>query len=856
MPRSTVGTTKKRRTLSHGKGATSTSYQQTSEEGEGEDSSDEMLDLIDMSTEDGQDSSTVDDEASEATPQPPSSPHLPTPIPVPVLESRRAQSIKRAAALRIRTSDQTPLSSSPIVSRELNPHSSSLRRTSSSMSSPRPHPPLPIPLVSYLCSQLLSPSKSSHPGRSTTPLPNLYMALSLLRSSLSAPGASSGPREEIEMRLLEGSVGVEIVKLSLGMGVRKHLDTQDNVWRERGRIEAKEVERGLGKAISLCQRHPSLASQHLWRLVILQTDVNALLGNHRIAIKALKKALDSPTLSLAARFQLLLSLTNHYITASPPSLSLALSTLSTLHSLATTNDEPILALLSSIAKLGILAREGSWREARRVIDSVRAHPEVQPFLSDSTDPSKTPADTARPIEGVKAKALEKQLLIHFLGFAALVYNHLGEAQEANAMIKVLHVTLDEGNEGTEGLGGGVWEIPLQPTAFGPYSDGSISVPLQVLLTPPHILYVLACLITSLSKRDPAVKRPKKRVFAEEGIRQLDQGIEAAPGISYPPFATVLHVKEWEVKQATMHAELQCEIISVAIIRSEFEEAQESIDSLIAYLRRKSLFPSFSAQVTLLQAHLSHSTLQTDRALILYRVAHHTALQMCTTSASARDLALAAKLGEMGLMVGLGRLDEVRTECEKIAKKSWGNGLGETGAYVVPAGSATVGQGGEPRSEASSKGGKMRDVTGAENVVLKVSGGMLLALMEKEILKSKQHLRSCLELATTAIDNTARPIILSLTAALYLNTRAQQSLVMLQTALHLSRLLGKDGSHGHAALGLWLGEKYESVLKRNKDPNAAGVAKLNQRHREKLAELSASLPHPSPIQPKTEHQMME
>lgn len=54
--------------------------------------------------------------------------------------------------------------------------------------------------------------------------------------------------------------------------------------------------------------------------------------------------------------------------------------------------------------------------------------------------------------------LEKQLLIHFLCFTTLVLNHLGEGTEANGMVKLLHNTLDEGNEGTEGLGGGVWEV--------------------------------------------------------------------------------------------------------------------------------------------------------------------------------------------------------------------------------------------------------------------------------------------------------------------------------------------------------------------------------------------------------------
>ena len=74
--------------------------------------------------------------------------------------------------------------------------------------------------------------------------------------------------------------------------------------------------------------------------------------------------------------------------------------------------------------------------------------------------------------------------------------------------------------------------------------------------------------------------------------------------------------------------------------------------------------------------------------------------------------MAAKLGEMGLMIGLGRLGEVREECIKVAKQCWGN-AGTVGAEVA------LGAG-----------------DGQEDVVLKIGGGLLTALMEGEILRSK------------------------------------------------------------------------------------------------------------------------
>jgi hypothetical protein len=43
-----------------------------------------------------------------------------------------------------------------------------------------------------------------------------------------------------------------------------------------------------------------------------------------------------------------------------------------------------------------------------------------------------------------------------------------------------------------------------------------------------------------------------------------------------------------------------------------------------------------------------------------------------------------------------------------------------------------------------------------------------------------------------------------------NTREKQSIVMLETALQMARSLGPEGAGGNAALGAWLGEKYEGT----------------------------------------------
>lgn len=63
------------------------------------------------------------------------------------------------------------------------------------------------------------------------------------------------------------------------------------------------------------------------------------------------------------------------------------------------------------------------------------------------------------VPAVRSK-LDRQIYTHFLCLGATVFNHLGEGAKATGMVKSLHAVLDEGGDGDEGLGGGVWEVSL------------------------------------------------------------------------------------------------------------------------------------------------------------------------------------------------------------------------------------------------------------------------------------------------------------------------------------------------------------------------------------------------------------
>jgi hypothetical protein len=144
--------------------------------------------------------------------------------------------------------------------------------------------------------------------------------------------------------------------------------------------------------------------------------------------------------------------------------------------------------------------------------------------------------------------------------------------------------------------------------------------------------------------------------------------------------------------------------------------------LTAHTRQYGLFGASAAQITLLQAYLAHATGQSDSALDLYRAAAFLAASASPSpddnkgaSASIVDLVKAARLGEAGLLIGLGRAADVGKEARALARDVWG-------------GPSTGGVAGTPG------GGRSRSKEA--NVGLRIAGGLVLGVLEDEILRSK------------------------------------------------------------------------------------------------------------------------
>ncbi|THH27936.1 hypothetical protein EUX98_g6250 [Antrodiella citrinella] len=262
-----------------------------------------------------------------------------------------------------------------------------------------------------------------------------------------------------------------------------------------------------------------------------------------------------------------------------------------------------------------------------------------------------------------------------------------------------------------------------------------------------------------------------------------QAAETALGVEYvagtTPKATAGKGKERE-KEKEKETFVMFED-EVSTMRSEFDEAEKHLAQLIAHTRTYGLFPHFSARITLHHAHLAHALARPSRADQCYVVAAGLAPAGTFVNVSARA-------GRVLLHLGWKRNADDDDEGEGVDEEEMKEvvrlcrGLGGT---------------------------------------LEAVGRVVEACLSTEIMKSKQHLKAALHLATQSQDNHLRALILALIASQYFYTAGDHAQQMLQTCEQLAAGLGAPPASnaepgavlGNVPLGLWVGERFLELYNR-------------------------------------------
>ncbi|CAE6469450.1 unnamed protein product [Rhizoctonia solani] len=225
---------------------------------------------------------------------------------------------------------------------------------------------------------------------------------------------------------------------------------------------------------------------------------------------------------------------------------------------------------------------------------------VQPPSSSPTRPStqtapQTPKSTSITQE---CSALETDdltpahvhhLRAHVLFLGVALYTHMGDAQSAADRLGKLHGILDSellefpdeacfcgrssntssnhGKDmptvdvlGTTSLSQQHLDCPCASSFLLPVPLAS-NDSLLIKSTHPRVIFELAFLVSSIARRDVVGRKPRRLIFATEGLRA---GTEVGVEVAFPVWATLEDVRETELRLAEIRADLMCELVAAAI----------------------------------------------------------------------------------------------------------------------------------------------------------------------------------------------------------------------------------------------------------------------------------------------------
>ncbi|CAE6448910.1 unnamed protein product [Rhizoctonia solani] len=526
-------------------------------------------------------------------------------------------------------------------------------------------------------------------------------------------------------------------------------------------------------------------------------------------------------------------------------------------------------------------------------DRYSVQPPSSPTRPSTQTAPQTPKSASIPQESSKSASDESlpthvhHLRAHVLFLGVALYTHLGDAQGAAQRLGKLHGILDIGllefpdeacfcgrgsipgsNQskdmptvdvlGTNSLDQPHLDCPCASSFLLPVPLAS-NDSLLIKSTHPRVIFELAFLMSSIARRDVVGRKPRRLIFATEGLRA---GTEMGVEVAFPVWATLEDVKGTELRLAEIRADLLCELVAIATMRSEFEVAEhvsssyggpnsllttiitmpylnirtalalmfvctfasyghhsfspQRLSELVAHTRNFGLFDSFAARISLHHAHLAHARGQTDRARTCYEAA-------IRTSSIGSFVHTSSSAGLLGLQMGIAARDKYITSGSKIPSTP------------------------PPDTPTPKPDQKLLDACTYALAPL----AHILTSPTLPIVRAKQELKIALDLSSKAQDNYLRAFGLAMGAAKYIHTAESHAGVMLGTVKSLAAGMGavenkkgagespskearedkskdKKSSPGNAVLGLWVGLRLYELHKRAGDAEHAKKQDLKNR----------------------------
>ncbi|KAK0450523.1 uncharacterized protein EV420DRAFT_738131 [Desarmillaria tabescens] len=659
---------------------------------------------------------------------------------------------------------------------------------------PKPSCLTPLPPSLLLISL---PGILIHPPTHRYHAQSLCLSLLALRRCLNLPNLTP----EVECRAWTAMVEVGMLVIAGGFS-----QNDDHLWAKAIEIE---VEKAANKALNIAQKHPTL---RLYRphVTCLTARLLHWQRKSKFALTLLRRLLNSflPSDPPHAIYAAHLTLISHLTTSnssssisSPKETKAPLSAIQALADLADNNRHSSVKLYALVLKLRTLVSSNLWESVDDALRSAEealgidclsvqgsAVAEKQVLNSISNTPRSqegtiagSPKQPSTPTPSMPkfADKLAEIMAIHTLIIGVVFHTFVGNFARASTRLTLLHMLMDSGVLITSGSG-----VVVEITFSNPPSP-----PLLIQTTHPRVLFILAYLVSAISRKDPVGRKPKRKIFAVEGLAVWEK--EMRKELVVPPWASVDDVEQMNLTMARLKCDLLCELISVHIMRSEIPFAEKHLAALTAHARTKGLFDALAARIMLHHAHLAHTKGDMQLAGNYYRAAAYLA-----EDGPARDhyVWTSARAGEIALRIGVwarGEQDE----------DSW-EAITEDGLSVI--------------DDCQTQGGTLRSI-----------GTLIEACLSSEILKAKNLLRSAMGGTTDSKDNHLRALTLALLTPHFMHTAMEHAMTMLVTCEQLASGMGAGSvkgaknttgadTVGNGPLRLWIAERNLEIHRRRGD----------------------------------------
>lgn len=225
-----------------------------------------------------------------------------------------------------------------------------------------------------------------------------------------------------------------------------------------------------------------------------------------------------------------------------------------------------------VLELRELLQGGIWTRLYEVLKKTEDHLNISSTLEcESSSSPPTAASPATLAPRLESTNFQTVLMVYTLVIGVLFFTYVGDSTNAQSRMKKLHEMLDGGALSAFGESG------IVKVDFADWPSSS----LEVQVIHPRVLFSLGFLVSSVAKRDPVGRKPKRKMFAHEGVLTVEKELRkemscrsckffprelAINLLVVPVWASISDAQEFQQRMHKIKADMICELIGVRFIQ--------------------------------------------------------------------------------------------------------------------------------------------------------------------------------------------------------------------------------------------------------------------------------------------------